>query len=286
MNPVGSLNLATHDDGIAAISNFPLALDWLAIALPNSSNAAAIRFSQQFPTSSTPQSTQPRISSTVSSPDPITNKQAASSLVRYFRSSSNREVLAPCFRVASRFILGRSLGDLFIPSELGLPHLRSEQCGDARFVLDLQHGSIVETRQYTHSKSVLCIAYAARQTEFLSLPPQNFCRVEITYTRDESASSGHQNDILFSQGPQPSISQSSWHHFCLNYSSIFPTGPLLASVSSDPGPANETLKRETITVTTNDSYAMNFALSHPSSRTGGSQARRIAPRRLLPRPTS
>eukprot|EP00178_Gracilaria_changii_P008947 TRINITY_DN2664_c0_g1_i1.p1 TRINITY_DN2664_c0_g1~~TRINITY_DN2664_c0_g1_i1.p1 ORF type:complete len:333 (+),score=45.39 TRINITY_DN2664_c0_g1_i1:805-1803(+) len=180
MNPVGSLNLATYDEGVAAISNSHLALDWLSIAY---SPVAQISTPTPFPPSQQhhpPSAMQP----TAEQSPLLTRRQAAAALVRSVRPYSAREVLAPCFRVASQFILGRVFGKLFVPSELGLSHLTSEPCADARFVLDLQHGSIVELRRYASSKALLCIAYSNRRTEFLTLPPLHYSRVEISYQLD------------------------------------------------------------------------------------------------------
>ncbi|CAN8067584.1 unnamed protein product [Agarophyton chilense] len=181
MNPVGSLNLATYDEGVAAISGSHLALDWLSIAYSSAAhNSAPSPFppSQQHPSMAVqpiaPQNT------------PLTRKQADAALVRSVRPYSAKEVLVPCFRIASHFILGRVLGKLFVPSELGLSHLVSEPCADARFVLDMRHGSIVELRRYASSKTLLCVAYSKRRTEFVTLPPVHYSRVEISYQPDNT----------------------------------------------------------------------------------------------------
>lgn len=288
MNPVGSLNLSTHDEGVAAIANFQLALDWLAIAYPPFMNNVPV-FQTPPPPAPPPQppSIHPSTPPMSWQTDPISKNQASSALVRHIRPYSAKEVLAPCFRVAKRFVLGRTLGNLYVPLELGLPQLTNERCVDARFVLDLQNGSIVEVRQYPAAKVLLCIAYASLRAEFVSLPPLHGSRVEITYRRDHSVSTT-QPDLgqVFENVPRANLSQSSWHHFCINYHSIFPTGPLTATVTSQPGSATATFKKESITVTINDSYAMSFSSTAQSARAGGSQARRIAPKPLLPRPTT
>ncbi|PXF43093.1 hypothetical protein BWQ96_07179 [Gracilariopsis chorda] len=304
MNPVGSLNLATYDEGIAAISNSQLALDWLSLAYsPNSQTTLSAFPPQQQPQPPPPA---PR--------GQLTRKQAVSSLVRSVRPYSAREVFAPCFRIATHFILGKTLGKLFVPTELGLPHLTTEPCADARFVLDLQHGSIVEVRRYAATKALLCVAHAKRRTEFLTLPPLHFSRVEISYQPDASAgacpttagdqltsvastsaapisasisvqSSSHLSP-LFEQVEETSraaLIQSSWHHFCVNYSSIFPTGALAATVTTEPGSVSAVVKKEIIVTSINDAYALTF--SDPTSPLGTGLFRRQAPRRLLPRPT-
>lgn len=280
MNAVGSLNLYTHDEGVNAIGNSPVALDWLAIPVPT-----VVNNSFAFPSA---QSTSVHSSGLLSRPsrssqDPITRKQAASAIVRHLKPYSSREVWAPCFGAGGRFILGRTLGDLYVPTELGIPQLANERCADARFVLDLQYGSIVEVRQYPATKVLLCIAYVSLRAEFMSLPPFHGSRVEITYRRDQSASPpqpdfGH----LFEHMPR---AQESWHQFCTNYGSIFPTGALTATVSAEPGPAVATFKNESVMVTYNDPYVMTFSHAQSSLRPS-SQARRIAPKRLLPRPPS
>lgn len=278
MNAVESLNLSTHDEGVAAIATFPVALDWLAIAFPPLINNTFVFPS--FPSPSAHPSEQPLRPPTPPQ-DPITRRQAAAALVRHLNPSSCREVLAPCFCVDGRYILGRTLGNLYVPPELGIPQLATEPCADARFVLDLQNGSIVEVRQYPDAKALLCVAYASLRAEFLSLPPFHGSRVEMTYRRDQSASPpqpdfGH----LFEHMPR---AQGSWHQFCTNYGNIFPTGALTATVAAEPGPAVASFKNESIMVTYNDPYAMTFSHAQSSLRPG-SQARRIAPKRLLPRP--
>ena len=213
-----------------------------------------------------------------SGPDPITTRQAMASLVRHIEPYSCREILAPCFRVASRFILGRVLGKLHVPSELGIPQIVAESCADARFVLDLQNGSIVQMRHYPHIAN-LCVAFAANRAEFLSLVPSNVGRVEVTYRRDQATSS----DLESFQLSRANV-QMSWDHFCKNYDSFFPTGALNAAVNSQPGQATTTFKNENIKVTVNDKYAMEFSTETMSIKEQ-ERARRIAPRRLLPRPT-
>lgn len=289
-------------------------------------------------------------------PDPITKRQAASSLVRHIHPYAQREVLVPCFSVDNRFILGRSLGSLHIPTELGLPHIVSERCTDARFVLDLHHGSIVETRHYAATSTFLCIAHTAKSVEYIALPPLAFMRVHITFRRDDTVHMGasatlgsasplppvattHQQQLLqaspstpaahfiaaassnddpsyspFIQQAQLAQQQSesipshqqrhrqhvsqqqqellepplppppSWQYFCTNYSTFLPTGALIASVMTEPGPASATFRKECILVTSNDPYAETFCSMHPIRMTT-SQGRRIAPKRLLPRPT-
>lgn len=289
MNPVGSLHLATHDEGVAAIANFPLAIDWLAIAFPPIiDNVPGFPTPQPIPPHAVPQHPlHPPAPIRPPQPDPISKNQATSALVRHYRPYSAKEVLAPCFRVAERYILGRTLGNLFVPAELGIPQLANERCADARFVLDLQNGSIVEVRQYPAAKTLLCIAYASLRAEFVSLLPHHGSRVEITYRRDHSVPTS-QADVgqVFENLPRGDVSQTSWHHFCINYHSIFPTGPLTATVTSQPGSATATFKKESIMVTVNDQYAMSFSSSAQAARAGASQARRIAPKRLLPRPTT
>lgn len=287
MNALASLNLASHDQGVAAISNFPLALDWLAIPVT--------------PPSLTHPHHQP-LHQPLHYPTPITHKQAASSLVRIIQPYACREVLAPCFRVASRFILGRTLGNLFVPSELSLPLLPSDRHPDSRFVLDLHHGSIVEVRNYPASRILLCIAYASRSAEYIALPPAHFARVEITYRRDPSPdTSYHQPPVSSSQHPplppigslfntqssatRLALPAASWHHFCTNYAAVLPTGPLVATVSAEPGPPTPTVKAEAIFVSLNDQLPMTFSHTYPAARTGGIHARRLAPKRLLPRPS-
>lgn len=416
MNPLAALNLATHDDGVAAICAFPVAVDWLAIALPpthwRSSPSSRSSVLPQAPTSPPapvpppppppPQSLTPppyrlplvqptpptshaatplphlqarpivppaaQVSMSTSFPfrpaaplvgsgtsDALTKRQAAAALVRHVRPYASREVLAPCFGVGPRFVLGRALGALHVPTELGLAHLQAEKCTDARFVLDLHYGSIVQIRHYAISNTVLCIAHASKHAEYVAVPPTQYARVEITYQRDTSAAHmdapvpqrqdiGHPSSLSqvitqqvstqhethhflsrqlheqqhFSQSQQQAEQfqqheqehehfvpqqeqqelilgrppnelrqghrQWSWHEFCINYGTLFPTGPLIATIRSEPGSASAVFKKESIIITLNDGYAMTFCTAN-AAQVGGTQARRIAPKRLLPRPT-
>lgn len=407
MNPLEALNLATHDDGVAAICGFSVAADWLAIALPathrrsppsRSRTAASATLSPQpqsqpsmqtqtagtgtapppyrlplaqpghsilpltpthLHTSPTPPSPANAVAASpafvfgpplasgfgLAPAEAITKRQATAALVRHVRPYARREVLAPCFGIGQRFILGRLLGTLHIPEELGLTHLDSEKCADARFVLDLRFGSLVEVRHYATSNIVLCVAYAAKRAEFVAVPPSHYARVEITYRRDVSASHmdvpvSRSQDIRLQTTPtdidpgrprlhhdpqlqlaSPHLAlgqhfqqmhfhqqqgqlehqqeelnigrheleahgqhrQWSWHDFCINYGSFFPTGPLIATITSEPGSSSAVMRKESIIVTVNDGYAMTFCISNVP-RGGSVQARRIAPKRLLPRP--
>lgn len=271
MNPVLKLHLASHDAGVAAIAQSPLALDWLAIAFPS-------------PTATSTQSTPPPSTQPLSRPatDPISKKQADNALVRHYSPYNSREVLAPCFRVADRFVLGRTLGNLFVPTELGLPHLLQEPCVDARFVLDLQEFAIVEVRQYASADALLCLAYSSLSAEFLSLPPFRSSRVEISYMKEQPDAA----EEAASAEEFRNSATVTWLQFCHNYSKLFPTGSVTATVRSSPGPTTHTFKKESIYTTINDPYSATFTSSALSASRTGVQARRIAPKRLLPRPST
>lgn len=423
MNPISSLNLLNHDVGIASISTLPVALDWLAKALPTSPQRQAhpsrgitlpcppanplpqlyhglplLPFSSSlamnaggnnspFPKSENTfvnmgianpphgshfpnplPGTLPNIVSRPLPPFPalghlpllpsihrvhnplafgiggivgITKKQASAALVRHVRPYGRREVLVPCFAISNRYILGRLLGSLHVPTELGLTQLSNEQqYAEARFVLDLHHGSIVEFRHYASCNVVLCVGYAGQRVEFVVVPPSHFARTEISYSRDIPTSS-HMDPILsapstsdigaqqyqnmrfgigqdgyqdiirpnpeqiqplprmeetlsgrfqhqyqpYQQPEESSEREPSWHDFCIKFGQIFPTGPLLATITFESQETNPQViqKKESIIATINDEYATTFCFDK-LARPRGTSVKRIA-KRLLPRPT-
>lgn len=206
-------------------------------------------------------------------------------LVRYIQPYGIREVLAPCFAIQGRFVLGRTLGNLFVPPELGLPQIANEHCSDSRFVLDLRFGSIVEVRQYPIAKVLLCIAYTSVNTEFLTLLPIPNTRVEISYGRDPSEPDVTPGlGVVFDDENRQKDPLTSWTDFCNKYPLVFPTGPLTASVTCQPGSTTPTFKKEGILISLQDPYALSMSSAAQAARASGPQARRIAPKRLLPRP--
>lgn len=363
MNPVASLKLSVHDDGVAAIAHSPIALDWLKIPLPQSflSTTSQIAFSSSlspiaYPMSVPVQTTAPYSAerslpvdqqSAIHSQAPLptqsphlsypklppnhntlTKNQAAASLVRHVQPHAKKEVLAPCFSISNRFILGRCLGTLHIPEEFGISGELPGKCTDARFVLDLYFGSVVESRYYALSNLYILIGYTSTKFEYLAFPPFPLGRVEISFCRDFetyptpssisstpfsipltqyplgplSAPSAFQSlsqapgvtESLASSeiipAPQPTVLHSrsqvrfTWKYFCSNYGSFLPSGPLVATVETEPGPATSRSRKEFITVTLNDPYAEMFCFDDNSRSTFG-HSRRVAPKRLLPRPT-
>lgn len=365
MNLIASLNLTAHDDGVAAISQSSIARDWLSIPQPPTfqshpssapTNDSILQTTTDFlplpaqtnlTTSNLPipnQQVRPPPTSIQALPplyqipyqqpssvsQPITRRQAASSIVRHLQPYAIKEVLVPCFSIANRFVLGRCLGSLHIPDEIRSSHISSDICTDSRFVLDLHYGSIVESRIYTPSNKSMCVAYTSKRNEYLTTPPFPPARVEIAFRHDQAESlfeseayvpsiapGATPSSLITSQAPHTSIAasadleltenlpssfhspfqtalpeasrtdtqlQPTWQHFCANYGIFLPTGPLIATVVATPGPVSARYRKESINVTMNDPYAMSFCVNGPSQVHVG-QARRIAPKRLLPRPT-
>lgn len=273
----------------------------------------------------------------------ITKRQAAQALVKHIRPYGKREVLVPCFAVGGRFVLGRTIGNLHVPAELGLGLAGvALSVVDARFVLDLHHGSIVEVRYFHFARCALCIGYTARTAEYVTLPPVPCNRLVASYDRDHSDSQlhrhqdqgqegqeedeeeeeededeeeeveeerghasalggtgasasasasvrglgrGHQGQGEVAQGPRRFWT---WQEFCSNYFRCLPCGPLVVRMGrgggTESGNENRMQKKETVIISVNDPYALSLCVSE-AGRSTSNQARRIAPKRLLPRPT-